>query len=242
MSIRKKIGQIKRDIIALFDYRKIKAVLNELVSLSDGGERVDIIFSDSLDYDKLDMYQKSHLRRYEYALNCVNDNDVIGDFACGTGYGSIMLSKKALKVVSVDINKKVIESIKKRYRGEKNIDFVAASLLDLDYVDTFDDIVSFETIEHLEENDIIKVLAKYNDALRPGGKLIFSVPYIQERSENAIRMGFHLTFYIDEAKIEEWLAKTGFTDISYKYQNYEDHLVCDDAAKKDFIICMAVKK
>ena len=42
---------------------------------------------------------------------------------------------------------------------------------------------------------------------------------MQEKSEDALKLGFHLTFYIDEQKITEWLSKAGFRVETIKYQN-----------------------
>ena len=83
-------------------------------NLEGNGERVDIILKQYVDFDKLDMYQKSHYCRYEFAKKYITQNSVCGDFACGTGYGSIMLANKAKKVVGADINLKVINEVKKR--------------------------------------------------------------------------------------------------------------------------------
>ena len=52
------------------------------MNLENGGERMDINFF-NMSYDSFDIYQKSHYKRYEFACNFINNNDVVGDFACG---------------------------------------------------------------------------------------------------------------------------------------------------------------
>jgi len=210
-------------------------------NLSNNGERVDVIHSDFIDFNTLDMYEKSHFRRYEYAVRKVKEGGIIGDFACGTGYGSVMLSEKACRVTGVDIDAKVVEAIKKRYLNRPNVSFLNSNLLHISYDQEFDDIVSFETVEHLEAMDIPKLFLIFFKALKPGGGLTFSVPYLQERSENAIKMGFHLTFNINEDKIDSWLAGAGFVREYFRYQSYDSHDVYDSLEKKDFIICGARK-
>jgi len=211
--------------------------------LGGNGERVDIEFNSKIDYEKLDIYQKSHIKRYDFANSQIGLGSICGDFACGTGYGSILLSNKAGKVIGVDFNLKVIKAIKKRYKHIKNVEFLSDNLLNLQYISFFDTIVSFETIEHFSENDLIKLLKLFNKALVFNGSLFFSTPYMQEKSEGAIKLGFHLTFFINEEKIIEWLNLCGFEVESFSYQNYDTHLIEEELVltKKDFIICKAKK-
>ena len=206
------------------------------------GERVDIFYSENIDFERLDMYEKSHYKRYEFALKKINAEELCGDFACGTGYGSLMLAAKALKVIGADINERVINAIKKRYKSVKNVQFVQADLLHLSYDQKLDNIISFETIEHFTEQNIFRLLEIFNACLKPEGKLIISTPYKQEKSEAALKLGHHLTFYIDEKLIETWLSSTGFDVLSFQYQNYDTHLIDSEMVKKDFIICVAQKR
>lgn len=211
-------------------------------SLENKGERVELIYSKHINFEKLNIYQKSHFKRYEFALTQIIQNGISGDFACGTGYGSAMISEYSKLVIGADIDKKVINKIKNRYKNFKNINYLHLNLLDLNYENYFDNIVSFETIEHLNECDIPILLKKYSQALKPNGKFVFSTPFLQEKSEIAVKMGFHLTFDIDEIKIEKWLDEAGFNVDSFFYQSYETHIVEKERENKDFIICVANKK
>ncbi|MCO5947660.1 class I SAM-dependent methyltransferase [Mucilaginibacter flavidus] len=221
---------------------KIKRTVHVSPSKFDAtGERVDIIYSSKVDFHSLDMYQKSHYKRYEFATSIVKPGDICGDFACGTGYGSIMLARVAQYVIGADINEIVIKAIKKRYRTTKKVQFINADLLNLCYDNYFDKVISFETIEHFTEENIIKLLRIFNKSLKPCGNLIISTPYLQEKDEAAIKLGHHLTFYIDEKKIIGWLRDTGFELLSFRYQNYGTHFIDSALEKKDFIICVAQK-
>jgi 2-polyprenyl-3-methyl-5-hydroxy-6-metoxy-1,4-benzoquinol methylase len=223
--------------------RIIKKILFVFTNNLEGkGERVEIDFNKPIDFNNLNMYQKSHYKRYEFALDNIFPNSITGDFACGTGYGSIMLSKNSEKVIGIDLNDEVINKIKKRYSKNIKVEFLQDNLLNLNYDSYFNNIISFETVEHLREDDIEKLFKLYNKSLKTGGKLIFSTPYLQEMSENALKMGFHLTFLIDEIKIKKWLENTGFDLVSLNYQNYDSHFVKDDLSNKDFIICIAIKR
>ena len=209
--------------------------------LGGGGERVDIFISDKLNISEMDIYQLSHLRRYEFASDCLPVNTFCADLACGTGYGSILLSKKNRNVLGVDINSKVIQVIRDRYILNHNVIFECCNLLTISFTNKFDCIVSFETIEHFCEGDIVILLKLFFNALKRNGKLLISVPYMQEECENAKKLGFHLTYNIDEAKINAWASEAGFTTKNYWYQNYVTHDVCRILEKKDFIVCEMIK-
>lgn len=234
------IKKIVKKIYQILIGQTIWHIKNRL-SLYDKGERVDIDYNKKQDSEKFDIYQKSHLKRYEFVRELLNPNDIIGDFACGTGYGSIMLSERSTKVIGVDINERVIKTIRKRYKNNKKVEFIKSDILSINYQNYFDKIISFETIEHLKEKDILSILHIFYTALKKDGKLIFSVPYMQEKSAQAIKMGFHLTFYIDESKIQEWCSATGFKINYFKYQNYKTHEIVNELKEKDFIICEVTK-
>lgn len=214
---------------------------NKSNPLGGDGERVDIQLQKTFNFEILDIYQKNHFRRYEFAKEIVAYGDVCGDFACGTGYGSVLISDKASKVVGADLDKEVITIIKERYKDKENVSFLNENLLNLKFENLFDTIISFETLEHFIEEDIISLLNIFAKSLKENGKIIFSTPYMQDKSEDAIKLGFHLTFYINENKINDWLTKTGFEIQNVYYQNYYTHIIKKELEKKEFIICVARK-
>lgn len=214
---------------------------NKSNPLGGDGERVDIQLQKAFNFEKLDIYQKNHFRRYEFAKSIIANGDICGDFACGTGYGSVLISDKANKVIGADIDLKVINAIKERYKEKNNVTFFNENLLNLNYVNTFDTVISFETIEHFAEEDIKNLLEIFSKSLKKNGKLIFSTPYNQEKSEAAMKLGFHLTFYINEDKIKNWLNAAGLKIETIKYQNYQTHLIEEISDNKEFIICVARK-
>ena len=207
--------------------------------LGGGGERVDFTYHPQLKTSKLDVYQINHYRRYEFACKQINSGDVCGDFACGSGYGSAMLSQKAQKVIGIDIDQKVITAIQQRYAHLGHLEYHCKNLLDLGFDNQFDNIISFETLEHFEEEEIKKILNLFSRALKKGGKIIFSTPYMQADDEAARNLGFHKTFYINEDKIKSWLPNAGLENLSFSYQNYQTHEIKSKLRQTDFIICVA---
>ena len=212
--------------------------------LTSDGERVDIVYTvksggpwPSL-WRRMDIYEQAHYSRYVFASYSARASDVCADLACGTGYGSALLSEVCLSILGVDRSSVVVEAARQRYRHRTNLQFISEDLLSLQFDRVFDLVVSFETIEHFAEPDIQKLLAIYSAALKPSGTLIFSCPYRQSAAE-AAKAGFHLTFEIDEDRVLRWLGGAGLAEKCIYYQSYNEPLVQRKLAKPDFLVCVA---
>lgn len=213
---------------------------HEISSLENRGERIDIDYRNRINFKKFNIYQKAHYKRYEFARSVIPFGKIVGDMACGTGYGSVILSGISKNVIGVDCDKSVIEVIQERYKKVGNVTFICENLLNLNFHSFFDNIVSFETIEHFEETDIIRLFNIFHRSLKKDGKIIFSTPYMQEESLEAKQMGFHLTYNIDENTIIEWLGSLYTVEVM-KFQNYQTSTIEQFLDDKDFIICIAKK-
>lgn len=114
-----------------------------------------------------------HFHRYAYALELVGGLRVL-DAACGEGYGSALLATKAKSVTGVDLSETAIAHARARYRPER-LRFLVADCLDLPFEDgEFDCIVSFETLEHLDDHE--GLIREFRRVLRPTGFLLISSP------------------------------------------------------------------
>ncbi|MDF2940362.1 MAG: methyltransferase protein [Gammaproteobacteria bacterium] len=118
------------------------------------------------------MYE--HLHRYALCEKLAADKVVL-DVACGEGYGSAILAKSAKKVIAIDIAENAIEHAKSQYSQVPNIEFICGSCTALP-IDSgsVDLIVSFETIEHLVEQEAM--LKEFKRVLKPNGALVISTP------------------------------------------------------------------
>lgn len=114
---------------------------------------------------------EEHLARYMLASRLAYGS--VLDVACGTGYGSSILlrDKKVDYIVSVDIDITLLKYGKKVFKLET----VEADALNLPFRDnSFDTVVSIETIEHLPSPKwFIKEVAR---VLRRSGIFILSTP------------------------------------------------------------------
>jgi SAM-dependent methyltransferase len=115
-----------------------------------------------------------HYHRYALASRwCVNARTL--DAACGEGYGSAMLAQVAASVEGVDISTQAIEHARVKYGHLPDVEFHTANCTALPFADQeFDRVVSFETLEHLAEQD--ELLAEFRRVLKPDGCLILSSP------------------------------------------------------------------
>lgn len=116
----------------------------------------------------LDGIESGHRHRYQFAAAyCYGD---VLDAACGNGYGSHILSGIGCNVIGLDIEREPLEVANKHYRASQ---WVCGDILKKPWTRKFDCIVSFETIEHLEEAP--KAVEIFRNSLE-GGYFIASVP------------------------------------------------------------------
>jgi ubiquinone/menaquinone biosynthesis C-methylase UbiE len=114
-----------------------------------------------------------HLHRYLFAAQFVRGLAVL-DIACGEGYGSALLAASAASVVGVDVSAETIAHAKRKYRLS-NLRFLTGECRSIPVkAQSVDVVVSFETIEHLEEHEVF--MREIRRALKPGGLLIISSP------------------------------------------------------------------
>lgn len=117
--------------------------------------------------------EAEHVHRYVFAAGLCDGKDVL-DIACGEGYGSAMLAGVAESVVGVDIDEATIERARASYAAS-GVEFEPGDCVSIPYQkDSFDVVVSFETIEHIE--DQTRFLREVRRVLRPGGLFICSTP------------------------------------------------------------------
>jgi SAM-dependent methyltransferase len=115
-----------------------------------------------------------HLERYQFAKRNLVPGTLL-DLACGAGYGTALLSRdpQITHAVGVDISAAAVEYAIKRYPG-KRVSYVCSEALEFLPKEQFDNIVSLETIEHVDEPEAL--FAHLVSLLAPNGRLIASVP------------------------------------------------------------------
>ncbi len=117
-----------------------------------------------------------HIARYVFAGKFVAGKSIL-DIACGTGYGSSYLfNKGANTVVGADYSDEALEYGRLHYQKD-GLEFIWCDAQQMVFPDnSFDVIVSFETIEHLERYE--DYLKECKRVLKADGTFICSTPNI----------------------------------------------------------------
>lgn len=156
--------------------------------------------------------EHEHYERYRFASRRVMNKNVL-DIACGVGYGCELLSEAgARNIVGVDLSDRNIEYAREQYGG-RNIAFVNRSIYDIDYDSEFDLITCFETVEHVDNDNL--ALRKLHNALRCDGELIISTPNRKIASPKARTIAdkpandYHCREYTLE-ELKELVVRNGF--------------------------------
>lgn len=165
------------------------------IKLDDTGERM------IPEAHKGTVMYAEHMTRYIAAQDFVKGKVVL-DIASGSGYGTKILSKEAAKVYGVDVDKKSIEYSKNNFYSD-NIEYLVGDGESIPLKSkTVDVVISFETIEHIEDYE--KFLSEVKRVMKDDGVAIISTPNKVEFTQGN---HFHLhEFEYDE--LEKLLKKS----------------------------------
>ena len=160
------------------------------------GERV---IPGQVDVDLLN----EHMARYTFASRLARGKRVL-DAGCGAGYGSAELAGAAHSVVGVDRAPEAIEFARAHYALD-NLSFEEASCEALPHSDgSFELVVAFEVIEHLE--NWRGFLLEARRVLAPNGQLVVSTPnklyYTESRGPHGAN-----PFHVHEFTFDEFRAE-----------------------------------
>jgi ubiquinone/menaquinone biosynthesis C-methylase UbiE len=123
------------------------------------------------------------------------------DAACGTGYGSFLLADcGARSVTGIDSNRRRISFATRTFRAE-NLAFEVADCEDLHFpAQSFDLVVSSNTLEHLRRPD--RFLLQASRLLSEQGQLVVAVPPVLSDADLAV----HVTnrAHVSNLSVREW--------------------------------------
>ena len=155
-----------------------------------------------------------HLARYVFAMHPFCTHKVVLDASCGVGYGTQILSWAAASAFGIDIEPAAIEYAEEMYSTD-NTTFVVGDVTKMPFPDKmFDVVVSFETIEHLKDQE--GFVDEVWRVLTDDGVFIVSAP----ESSGSI---YH-TRELDDEELEELLMR--FPHRQYYGQGFgQEHLI-----------------
>ncbi|RAV13793.1 glycosyltransferase [Paenibacillus contaminans] len=176
------------------------------------GER----FTPSLDDKQL---ETEHLQRY-YSITELVKGKVVLDAACGEGYGAFYIAQYAKTVYGIDIDHDTIFHANQKY-GKANLHYKQGSVEKLEIPEcSIDVVISFETIEHVDESQQHTFLKEIKRVLKKDGIVIISTPdkYLYSdlpRYDNP----FHIKeFYKDEFRD---FLEGYFANVKMYFQRFE---------------------
>ncbi|RSK25603.1 class I SAM-dependent methyltransferase [Bacillus sp. HMF5848] len=134
-----------------------------------------------------------HVARYHFSIPYIKGRAL--DIACGSGYGSQMIAKAAKKqlqeLVSIDSDPQTIQYAEGAYYHPL-ITFRVEDAVNPELpnrLGQFDVIISFETIEHITEEE--QFMDNIYNMLKPGGTLVLSTPFGSGRGKTTLEP-FHV--------------------------------------------------
>jgi SAM-dependent methyltransferase len=160
-----------------------------------------------LEYDstRKDHTQREHVERYKWAAERVSGQ--VLDAACGSGYGSALLSANA-KVTAVDRDP---AAVAQTLAAAPRATAVQVDLPLLPFADaSFDFVVSFETVEHVPDDRAL--LREFRRVLKPSGGLLISTPngaLTADAAADDLNPWHEREYRLEE--VSSLLADTGFT-------------------------------
>lgn len=176
----------------------------------------------------------AHMARYQLASNYIRDGDTVLDAACGMGYGSWLLGRasNAGKVIGADLDQDAILYATANFApplGDR-LAFQQTDAQDLSFLadNSIDVLVSFETLEHVPAPT--RIISEARRVLRPGGRLIVSVPNLWVDASGRDPNPFHLHVY-DWSRLKHeisaaFLIEAAFTQIAGGGMKLHDHPRC----------------
>jgi GT2 family glycosyltransferase/SAM-dependent methyltransferase/glycosyltransferase involved in cell wall biosynthesis len=143
-----------------------------------------------------------HFHRYLWARRLAEGKRVL-DVGSGEGFGAALLEDAAASVLGIEIDPVTVEHSRLNYAGP-TLEFRQGSATELDRLpaDSFDLVVAFEIIEHVDDHDA--VLRGIEHVLAPGGIVVMSTP---DRAAYTEASGQVNPFHVHELTLEEFHAR-----------------------------------
>ena len=183
--------------------------ITEKTKVSNDGERIVIDDWNSALHSH-DFVVLAHVHRYMWVQQYLN-NLVCLDAGCGAGYGTHFLARNGVnKIIGVDISKEAIKYDQKRFKAA-NLEFKEMNVTNLKFVsNSFDAVISFDVLEHLNEIDQHKFIEEIARVLKPNGVGYIGCPNIKKVVSWSSR------FHLRELSREEFemLLKEYFQDVT----------------------------
>jgi O-antigen biosynthesis protein len=206
-----------------------------------------------------EIIEAEHLARYRWVSPIAADRRVL-DAGCGTAYGSMLLAEAgALEVVGVDLATGVLEEAREQMPATVVLE--EGDVTSLAYEDaSFDLVVCFEVIEHLEEPG--RALDEFHRVLGPDGVLAVSSPnrdvyppgnphHVHEYTPPELERELARNFpFVRLERQHTWITSGVFDDARFEIGDDEDlgadvgirKLVADEPGAELYTLALASRR
>lgn len=171
-----------------------------------------------------------HLHRYYSVLDLVKGKVTV-DAATGEGYGAALLADYADHVYGIDISVEAITHAKEKYIKD-NLEFREASIDSLPLPNnSVDVVISFETIEHVDEDLQRSFMQEVKRVLKEDGFLVISTP---DKHVYSDLPDYKNEFHVKEFYKQEFIdfLSTYFEKVVLSYQRFQvNSVIRSDGSK-----------
>ena len=143
--------------------------------------------------------------RYKFASKYIKKGDHVLDVACGVGYGTDILAKKAGSAIGIDIDRETVVYAQQNF-SQNSANFILSAAESTPFKDGyFGTVVSFEMIEHLQNPGIF--LKEMVRITKKGGFVIVSTPNKEVHSVDGKPMSIYHTKEFSYQELSTLLKK-----------------------------------
>lgn len=159
---------------------------------------------------------KSRMKIIEWVLKrhkLLNSSHSFCELGSGNGFVSFNLSKYFKKTTSVEGQMESLRILLERYQKSKTKQYkyrlINASIESFSPDETYDLLGMFDVIEHISPDKLPETFVKLKNMMKPGAKLIITVPALQSLWSQIDVIGKHYQRFSKETLVE-LLEKNGF--------------------------------
>lgn len=143
-------------------------------------KEVEKHYDNTVDYDEVNDKTPAHNKRFidGFSMSSIKGGAYVLDVMCRSAKAEKYYNKKRknLRFVSMDVSSRLIEIAEKKFKEEKiNGKLLKLNSLDLPFKEgIFDNVISYETIEHLPDPG--KIISEFGRVIKKNGELVLSCP------------------------------------------------------------------
>jgi len=170
------------------------------------------------DYNAIaDTYAKSY-SEIEYCKTYIDEfiSGLIGkkvlDIGCGAGQITDYLTQKGLDTIGIDFSQELLKIAKQNFPNSK---FILADICEYEQENQVDGIITKDVLFHLSDENLIQVLQKFKNLLKPNGNLCIIMDMPKEAGEQIFVEELDDKYkiyynYLTPDKLKYLLEKIGF--------------------------------